>query len=180
MDYKIRKMIKEDSKAVSHVVTVAWNETYPGIVPDDFLKLLIENEDLRAEKTYNHFDEDKDETLVLEIDNEIVGFVKYGESNDEEYRGSGEIFALYILKKYHGLGLGRKLVNEAINELKKQGYKTMLIGCLKGNPTNEFYKHIGGKYIKDGIFKRLNIKENIYYFDNLDENGNEHNEGKTK
>ena len=167
MDYKIRKMVKEDSKAVSHVITLAWNETYPGIVPDDFLKLLIENEESRAEKMYREFDDEDTKVLVLEVENNIAGFVRYGKTNDKEYPSSGEIFALYILKKYHGLGLGKKLVNEAKLKLRCLGFNSMLIGCLKGNPSNEFYKHIGGKYIKDGLFKRLNIKENIYYFDNI-------------
>ena len=31
-------MTKEDCKDVAHVITIAWNETYKEIVPDDFLK----------------------------------------------------------------------------------------------------------------------------------------------
>lgn len=43
----------------------------------------------------------------------------------------------------------------------------MVIACLKGNPANEFYKHIGGVYTKDGFYKRLSLPENIYYFENI-------------
>ena len=35
MDYIIRKKERKDCQEVAHVVTVAWNETYRGIVPDD-------------------------------------------------------------------------------------------------------------------------------------------------
>lgn len=45
----------------------------------------------------------------------------------------------------------------------------MIIACLKGNTANEFYTHIGGVYLKDGVYKRLNIPENIYYYENLQE-----------
>lgn len=45
------------------------------------------------------------------------------------------------------------------------GFDKMLISCLKENPTNEFYKHIGGRYIKNKIYKQLNLPENVYYFD---------------
>ena len=31
----------------------------------------------------------------------------------------------------------------------------MIIACLKGNPSNDFYTHIGGKYIKDGKIKNI-------------------------
>ncbi len=41
----------------------------------------------------------------------------------------------------------------------------MLISCLKENPSNRFYKHIGGKYIKDRVYKRLNLPENVYYYE---------------
>ena len=40
MDYIIRKKQREDCSSVAHVVTVAWNETYKGIVPDEFLNNL--------------------------------------------------------------------------------------------------------------------------------------------
>ncbi len=45
------------------------------------------------------------------------------------------------------------------------GFDKMIIACLKDNTNNEFYKNMGGKYIKDGLFERLQLKENIYYYD---------------
>lgn len=165
MKYVIRKRIKEDCKAIAHVVTIAWNETYKGIVPDWFLEELKANEDKRAHFALDNFDENNNNQFVLEIDNSVVGFVNFGHTRDEEYKDSGEIIALYIINKYQGYGFGKKLVDKAIKELKKLGFNSMLIACLKGNPSNEFYKHIGGKYIKDGIYKRLELPENIYYYD---------------
>ena len=167
MDYKIRKREQKDCFEIAHVVTVAWNETYKGIVPEWFLEKLCLNEKDRAEKTYDEFDINNNNQYVLEVDNEIVGFVNYGRSDDEEFENCGEIFALYVIKKYHGYGFGRKLVEKAKEDIKSFGCDKMIIGCLKGNKSNEFYKHIGGKYIKDGVFKRLNLPENIYYFENI-------------
>ena len=43
MNYLIRRKTKEDCAPVVHVATVAWNETYKGIVDDDFLNKLKEN-----------------------------------------------------------------------------------------------------------------------------------------
>ena len=40
MGFFIRRMEKGDCKAVAHVVTVSWNDTYKGIVPDWYLEEL--------------------------------------------------------------------------------------------------------------------------------------------
>lgn len=165
MEYIIRKREKRDSYGIAHVITVAWNETYKGIVPDNELENLKNNEEERAEKLDEKFSESGNMQFVLEIDNKVVGFVNFGISENEEFEKCGEIFALYIIKKYEGNGYGRKLVEEAKKELKLLGCDKMIIACFKENPSNEFYKHIGGKYIKDGLYKRLNIPENIYYYE---------------
>ena len=165
MDYIIRKMKRDDSKDVAHVVTIAWNEAYKGIVSDNDLEELYKNEDERAKKTYDYFDENNNHKYVLEVDGEVVGFVHYGIAKDEEFENCGEIIALYIIAKYKGNGFGRKLVETAIKDLKQDNCDKMIIACLKGNPSNEFYKHIGGKYIKDGMYERLQLPENIYYYD---------------
>lgn len=165
MTYLIRESKRDDAYGIMHVVTLAWNETYKDIVPDDFLKKLKKNEAERAKRHYNAFGNTDYKELVLEIDNKIVGFVRYGKAEDKDFNNCGEIIALYILKKYQGYGYGKELVEKAKLELKKRGFNNMIIACLKENPTNSFYEHIGGKYVKDGIFERLNLNENIYYFD---------------
>lgn len=167
MAYLIRKRTKEDCFKIAYIVTASWNDTYKGIVPDWFLEELKTNEKERASKSYNEFDMNDNNKLVLEVDNEVVGFTNYGKSDDNSFENCGEIFALYILKEYQGNGYGKKLVEETKKELKKMGFDKMIIACLKGNPSNEFYKHIGGNYIKDGIYKRLNLKENVYLYEKI-------------
>lgn len=165
MECIIRRRKREDLEAISHIVTVEWNSTYKGIVPDEFLEELKNNESGRTRKAYEEFDEDNNKCLVAVIDNKVVGFSNYGVTDDPDFENCGELRALYVLDEYHGFGCGRKLVDATKEELKKQGFKKMIICCLKGNPFNEFYKHIGGKYVKDGVYKRLNLPENIYYYE---------------
>lgn len=56
MNYNIRRREKNDCKEIAHVVTVAWNETYKGIVPDEFLDNLYKNEEERTISLINNFD----------------------------------------------------------------------------------------------------------------------------
>ena len=166
MDYVIRKREREDCRDVAHIVTVAWNETYRGIVSDEFLDNLYKNEETRASNSYNKFNEDDNHQYVLEVDNKIVGFVNVGIS-EEDFDNCGEIRAVYIINGYKGNGFGRKLIETGIKELKDMGCNKMVIGCLDGNPTNMFYEHIGGKYIKQRTFELLKLPENVYYFDKI-------------
>ena len=167
MECIIRRRKKEDCYEIAHIVTIEWNSTYKGIVPDNFLEELIENEEGRAKKSYDEFDENKNNMLVAVVDGKVVGFSNYGVTDDPDFPNCAELRALYVYDDYHGYGCGRKLVEATKEEMKKLGYNKMIICCLKGNPANEFYKHIGGVYAKDGIYKRLNLEENIYYFDKI-------------
>ena len=167
MDYIIRKKEKKDCMDVAHVVTVAWNETYRGIVPDSFLDNLYTSEKERGTNSYNKFNEQDNHQYVLEVDNKVVGFINVGLSDEKEYENCGEIYALYIINGYKGYGFGKKLIDAGIKELKEMNYDKMVIGCLVGNPSNEFYKHIGGKLIKTRIFEKLQLPENVYYFEKI-------------
>lgn len=165
MEYVIRKRKLDDIKDIEHVTTVSWNETYTGLIDQSYLDDIRLNEKKRVEKNSLEFDPLNNNCLVLEVDGKVVGFIMYGISDDNAFDKCGEVYSLYILSEYKGNGFGRKLVDEAKKKLKKLGFDKMLISCLKQNPSNNFYIHIGGKYIKDKIYKRLQLPENVYYFD---------------
>ncbi|MBP5684557.1 MAG: GNAT family N-acetyltransferase [Bacilli bacterium] len=164
MDYTIRRSTDKDMLELARFVAIVWNETYKGLVPKDYLDKMYDNIEERAK----HFLEKRDfHEYLLIIDNKISGFIRFGKSESEPDKG--EIYALYVLAKYQKRGFGKIFVNLAIKELKKMGFNKMIIACLVGNPTNEFYKHIGGKYYKEGLFKKLNLKENIYLYEDIKE-----------
>ena len=98
MGYIIRRRKIEDCKSIAHVVTVAWDETYKGIVPDWFLEELKNNEVERTKRIIEKFNEDDNHQFVLEVDNEVVEFVNVVNTKDKDFENCGEIFALYIKK----------------------------------------------------------------------------------
>lgn len=130
MNYLIRRKEKEDCVSVAHVVTIAGNETYKGIVNDDFLNSLYKNEEQRANNLYNNFSAKDNHQLVLEVDNEVVGFVNVRATDDTDYDRCGEIYAIYIIGDYKGKGFGKKLFEAGITELKKMGFNKMIVGGL--------------------------------------------------
>jgi hypothetical protein len=61
------------------------------------------------------------------------------------------------------------MFQSGIKELINKGYDKMILDCLKLNPTNNFYKHFGGKIIDTATVKmgEQELEENIYLYDNL-------------
>lgn len=96
MEYTIRKKEREDCMTVAQVVTVVWNETYKGIVPDSFLENLYNNEEERGKNSYDNFDEKTNNEYVLIVDNNIVGFMNIGNSKEKAMK-TVEKYLLYIL-----------------------------------------------------------------------------------
>ncbi len=168
MNYLIRKSKIEDYDSIARIVTKCWQNTYRNIVNNDFLDSLSKNEKARAKSQKESFDKNNNHEFVLLINKKIVGFVKVCLS-EEKIDDCGEMQAIYILKEYNGYGYGRKLFEKGVNELKSMGCKCMVIGCLDGNPSNEFYKHMGGDYLKQRIFSlpTQDLLENVYYFENI-------------
>ena len=77
-------------------------------------------------------------TIVAEMDGKIVGFSCYGKNE----AGKNEVFALYLLKEAQGLGIGRKLLDTAIEKLDSAAPVSLWV--LKGNSRAiGFYEHYG-------------------------------------
>ena len=158
----IRKRKIEDSDELAHSIALVWNTTYKGIVDDDFLKGLLDNENKNAKRLKNNIN-DQSNYYVLTLQDKIIGWIDYTLDSDK-YENAAEIHSLYILKEYQGNGYGRLLYNYAVKNIMKKGIKKLIIGCLDGNPSNDFYKHLGGKYIGNHLFREEYI-ENIYLFE---------------
>lgn len=56
----------------------------------------------------------------------VIGTVAVRRMNDKDC----ELKSLYLLEKYHGMGLGRKLLETAIENARKLGYKKMYLDSL--------------------------------------------------
>ena len=167
----IREKSFEDCVSCERVYTLSWQQTYKGIINDEFLNNLTNNEIDRIKRNQDNFYNDNDKRFVLEVDNKIVGVLSIGKSRNDKYSECGELKSVYILNDYKGKGYGKKLFIKAVEELVKLGYKDMIIACLQGNPSNDFYKYMGGKFVDTSSFVLPNqeLIENVYYYSNISE-----------
>ncbi|CDF10997.1 gCN5-related N-acetyltransferase [Mycoplasma sp. CAG:776] len=158
----IEKAQIRDAKSIVEINIKEWKNTYKGIFPDKFLKNLKEKEEESIEKCKSKINE----YIVCKINNQVVGFLRFGKNKKGYNDNYAEIYALYISKDYQRKGIGVSLIN-FVFEILKFNYKYVLISTLVQNEVNLFYKKIGGKLIDKVIFSLENneYEENLYEYE---------------
>ena len=142
----IRKARIEDAAGIANVQISSWRTTYPGIVPDTYLKNMDPGE--RKARWHRVLSENKTTTVIAEDGNgRIVGFANGGTERTQRYGYDGELYAFYILKEYQRQGIGKKLIKQFTEELQAEDFEKILVWVLKENPSRRFYESLDPKNI---------------------------------
>lgn len=163
----IRKARTEDAEAIADIKITGWQTAYRGIIDDDFLDNMNINEEI--EKRKNNIKNGAN-IIVAELDNEIVGFCLYRDyikNQEDNLDADCEISSLYVKPELKRKGIGKKLMNYVIDDLKSKEKKKMILGCLKDNyPSRAFYEKMGGKVLKTEkiAFGNKEYEEKIYEY----------------
>lgn len=162
----IRKKELKDCKVWVDINIKSWNDNLKNIVSDRILRIITEDRYARIEKDISNF-QVNDWNYVLEDNCNVIGILKLRPCSRSGYENCGEVQVLYLYTNEKGKGYGKALINKAFEVLKNKGYKKVIVGCLVGNPSNEFYMHMGGKFIRQepwNIFDESYV-ENVYEYD---------------
>lgn len=167
-NFIIRRANEYDTKSIIDISNKTWITTYKGLLSDKTLNDKITKTETRIKKLKNII-KDNNNYYVAIVDNKIIGFISYGKSRNKKYENYGEINALYVLKEYQKLGIGKKLFLKGIENLVNLGFKNMILNVLEGNNTINFYKHFNGEIIDQryDYFSDELIKENIMLFKDI-------------
>ena len=94
--------------------------------------------------------------LIAELENEPVGYAKLKlDSKDESVTGTKpiEVERIYSLQEYIGQGIGKALMQAAIDEAKQRGRNSIWLGVWEKNPRAiNFYKRWGFREVGSHIF----------------------------
>lgn len=173
MIYKIRKATFEDAKGIAQVHIQSWRETYKDIIEDEYLRNLdlvarIKSweEDLKNPKKTEW-------TFVVEDTNKnIVGFISGGRARGhyaDEFEG--ELYAIYILKKYQKNKFGLKLIKKLCSTFRSQGINNMFVCVLQDNVAKNFYIKYGAQLLAVTEEKtgKQKLTEEYYGWQNFDD-----------
>jgi ribosomal protein S18 acetylase RimI-like enzyme len=146
--FTIRKATVEDASAIATVHVAAWRETYRGIVSDEVLsRLSVQRRTEQWINTLSNKSHPYHHAFVGEVEGQVVGFANSGSPQVKDSGFDSELFALYILRAAHKMGIGRSFVQAVAKGLSGQGCKSMMVWVLKDNLARGFYERLGGEYL---------------------------------
>jgi GNAT superfamily N-acetyltransferase len=147
---RIREAKPTDALGIAKVHVDSWRETYVGIVPDEYLaRLSYKQREQVWQNLITTAPKRGADVLVVEYDEgRIVGFADGGPAREEVSSYESELYAIYILKKHQGKGLGTQLVSLITQRLLKDGMNSMMLWVLSRNPYHHFYEALEGERFK--------------------------------
>lgn len=172
MNIVYEEATEKDAYGISYVSAHSWKETYTGLLPEDYLEDRILNIGNKVEKTKSFLNNYNGKYIVAKHDGNVVGILAFCPSKNEKYKDYGYLNAIYVLKKYQKMGIGKELFKIAVEGLIKMGYKKMMLECMTGNDTLNFYKKYLGVVDEkiDFPIKRVGtVKADVLLFENLEE-----------
>lgn len=128
----IRVATSLDAKSIAQVHVDTWQQAYREILPQEYLQSL--STESRNSSWVELLNGKIQQTLVIEIDSQIVGFSSFGPCRDD---GAGptdfEIWALYLDSRYWSKGIGRQLWQASLNAIVDKGATRVTLWVLKDN-----------------------------------------------
>ena len=149
MDIIIKNMESADEiRGKAYVHWKSWQEAYPGIVDQRYLDALTleKCEEIAFRWTEN--------ILVAKDGDRVIGFVGYCVFGDGEGECAGEIYAIYVLSEYYGMGVGYRLMQAGLERIRE--YPKIIVRVLKENSRAiRFYERCG--FAADGSEETLEL-----------------------
>ncbi|MDH7798036.1 ribosomal protein S18 acetylase RimI-like enzyme [Beijerinckia sp. GAS462] len=139
----VRSAKADDIAGLADVYAAAWVHAYRGIIPGRELDRMVRH---RGARWWRAAMQRGSGLLVADFEDSVAGYVSYGRNRDASARYSGEIYELYLLPEFQGLGFGRRLFRTAQDDLARRGYASLVVWALAENElATGFYEAMGGK-----------------------------------
>lgn len=144
----IRPATADDAVVLAAIGGRAWNVTYRGIVPDPVLDEWIAGAEQgwRAAFAANGPDGPW-RAWVADAGGAALGYLTTSPAKDEWMpppEGAGEVTNLYLEPVAIGTGVGRRLYEHAVADLRERGFNPLVIWAFRDNQrARRFYERMG-------------------------------------
>jgi ribosomal protein S18 acetylase RimI-like enzyme len=141
---RVRAAAPADAATIADLAARAWREGFRGIVPDEIDPERAWRSDRIEARLAGRVDDDA-VILAAELGGRVAGFVLCGRCRDDDAGPTtGEIWALYVDPDRWRSGVGRALVDAALEDLRARGLAESTVWTLADSPRNlRFYEALG-------------------------------------
>ena len=143
-EFRLRQANVSDAEGIAKVHVSTWQSTYSGLIPDSFLQSL--NVEQRTKNWIRNLESStpRNQTIVAEVDGEIVGFIGVGPSREIDNVNQGEVYAIYVDSKIQSQGVGTALMRQGLLFLKDEKFGEAILWVLdKNSRTRQWYESLG-------------------------------------
>jgi ribosomal protein S18 acetylase RimI-like enzyme len=159
---EIRKVTTNDLEELQKIARLTFYETFAsGNTEENMNKYL--DEAFSFTKLTTELSDNNAEFYFATIDNKVIGYLKlnFGQSQTElQDNKAVEIERIYVLKEYHGKGVGQLLYDQAIKIARQKNAHYVWLGVWEKNPRAiNFYKKNGFVEFDKHIFKLGNDEQ---------------------
>ncbi len=156
LSFEIHKAVPSEAIDVARVLTETWKAAYRDIIPSDALKKYTDL-GARKERIESSISSGEKKYFLALSGGQPCGVASFGPSRNADREGYGEIYAIYALEKYWGKGVGQRLMDFALSELSRLGYKRVFLWVLEKNSrARRFYEKCGFTF--DGTARESGFK----------------------
>ncbi len=153
---EVRRAERQDAHAIAEVHRQSWKSSYAGLIPHKPLLRMLERRD---ETWWAKATTGPATLLVLDVAGTIAGYATVGLNRARALPHEGEIYELYLLPEYQGIGLGSRLFAEARSLLTSLGCKGLIAWCLEDtDQAVGFFRRQGGVDGVEGLEDFDNVK----------------------
>jgi GNAT superfamily N-acetyltransferase len=138
----IRPAVPADGPSIAAVQRRTWHATYRGILPDDVLDGF--DVDTSGQRWAAAVASPRPDSAVFVAEREggVVGFSAVAAVEDEA--GVGEVEAVYVAPEHQAHGLGRGLLDAAVDSLVASGFSEGILWVATANDgARGFYERLG-------------------------------------
>ena len=159
-----------DAEAIAQLHVASWREAYDGMIPPAILAGIDMADRVARWQGYLAV---PSPTWLARVEGEEAGFIRAGRLAAQLAEGAdGHIYALYVLQRFHRLGIGRGLVGRVASQWRETGGQALSVAVLTANrPARSSYEALGARLVRDDSYAWDGhiLPESIYLFENLAE-----------
>jgi GNAT superfamily N-acetyltransferase len=160
VNVETRIALPTDAAEIASIHVRSWQDAYRGIVADEYLDALDIGQRTHVwASVLNHTAEgfQGSTSIVALVDGVVAGFATVGGLRGADPAdNAGEIYSIYACPAVWGIGVGRALINAAVVQLERQGYRGLFLWVLEANArARAFYERQGWNH--DGEAQTIEV-----------------------